>query len=325
MKSAILLLAILASSQLPAQSDAQPDNDWKQVTHTAQSQYAQHQNAEAVASARRALQIAKRFGPTDHRAAVNYYQLGNIYREWAHCSEARANYSHAIAIWEKQPDGRHQFLFDAIANQLGTMCECDEVDAASKQLRVYEPKLKIYQSGPVDEVRVFAIRATIFHLQRKYKQAENYYRQAIQLLERTPGAPPGLLLHQQIDLVTVVNQQGRHAESLAQSQKLIDLYEQAEPDPVGLVWALNNAGCSLTDLGRIEEAQPMFERALRLSNETYGEDNRATAKIMLNYARVLRKTKQTPAADAMLKKGTETLHRSIVRASSTVNVADLGR
>ena len=319
-------LLILGTQQLPAASDpiaSNSDSEWSLMTRIASEQYQQHKMADAAASANRAVRLAKHYGSTDDRVAVNYYLLGNIYRDWGHCAEARSSYSHAIAIWEKDPDTNHRYLFDSMASLLSNLCECDEIDSAARLLRAYDSKLRLYQSSLLDESRILSIRAAISQSQKKYKQAENHYREAIELLRQTPKAPRYLLLHEQIELAAVINKQGRHAESLAESQQIITLLEHDGTPSAALLWSLNSAGCALSDLGRKEEAQRMFERLLPIALDFYGEESRSTAKIMLNYARVLHDNKETPAAEAMKKRGAEAFRRSLTRDSATVDVAEL--
>jgi hypothetical protein len=73
----------------------------------------------------------------------------------------------------------------------------------------------------------------------------------------------------------------------------------------------------------MEEAERMFQRALATAAKQFGEDSLFTARIMLNYARVLREDKRSLASEAMQKKGAEALRRALVRDSATVDIQDL--
>ena len=318
-------LFTVATLRLDAAIDPMPaGGDWEEAVKKAQSQFAQHHLAEAEESSKRALRIAKRFGDSDSRVAMTYYQLGNIHRDWGHCGEARTSYSRSIAAWEKQSNPPPAYVFNSIMGLLGTLCECDQYDAAEKTLRAYESRLRYYQSRPLDEAQVLSIRAVIFRARKNYGQAETSYRRAIELLEHSPDGTPLRIQEERGNLASVIDRQGRHAEALAESERVIAYFERSGPSrTINFAASLNNAACSLADLGRKEEAARAFERALAAARELVGEDSRFTAKIMLNYARVLRETKETAASEAMQKQGAEALRRALVRDTATVDIQDL--
>jgi tetratricopeptide (TPR) repeat protein len=299
------------------------DGEWGTLARNAQKQLRLRKFAEAAEFAKQALQVAKRFQQPNDRLPTTYYQLGNIYRDWGHCAEARTNYSRAIATWEKQPEPKHKYIFNTIVSMLDTMCECEDYKAADKAFRTYEAKLQKYQSDTDDEVEWLSLRGTIYRAQQNWAQAEASYRRAMQLRELTPGSERYRIEEERSNLAMVIDKQGRHADSLAEEEKVIAYFERnGVSRPATLAGALNNAACSLADLGRLEEAQRMFERSLKVAVEGFGEDNRFVARIMMNYARVLRENKLTPAAEAMQKKGAETFRRAVLRDNATVDVAD---
>src|SRR6202008_1167109 len=112
--------------------DLPRDGVWATAAQDAKMRLQQRKFAEAAESAKRALQIAKAFLPSADRMAVSYFLLGNIYRDWGHCTDARVAYSRAIATWEKQPNPKPKFLFNTIVSLLSTLCECDDFKGADK-------------------------------------------------------------------------------------------------------------------------------------------------------------------------------------------------
>ncbi len=300
------------------------DGDWGIQAHAAQEEFLDHKLAAAELSAKRGVQIAKRFGGADNRLAVSYYQLGNIYRDWGHCSESRANYMRAIAVWEKQPGTQPHYIFNTIVSMLGALCECDQFDVAEKMLRQYDSLLERYHSVPLDEVQILTVRATMLRARKNYKQAENYYREAIRLLEETPGATPLRIEEVRINLAMVLDKEGHRAESLAESERVIQFLDSnGASRPALMFGVLNNAACTLADLGKLQESERMFEQALQTATDAFGPDSRFTAKIMLNYARVLRENKETPAAEAFEKRGAAAFRRAVLQDHATVDVTDL--
>lgn len=318
MKS-LATLFLLAVSLMWAQ-----DGEWIAAIRHAQTQLSQRRLPEAAESAKEAVRIAKDFGPADDRLALSYFQTGNIYREWGRCTEARANFSRAIVVWRKQPHPRPKYLFNAMISLLDVMCECEDYPGLTRKFRSFSADLQRFRSDAIDDAHLFCIRGLIARGAKHYREAEGYYRQEIELLQKTPGAAPLQIEEERVNLAMVLGQQGRHEESLAESEHVIAFLDRDGPaHPVTFAGALNNAACALADLGRKEEAQRNFERALQVAVNAVGEDTRFTARIMLNYARVLRENKETPAAQAMKQRGTTAYHRAILRDSSTVDALDL--
>jgi tetratricopeptide (TPR) repeat protein len=325
----ILLLVTFAIPRLAigaALSDftaSQDESGWTAAMLKAQSQFQQRKFVSAAGSAKRALQIAKRFGPSDNRLAVTYLELAGIYRDWGHCAESRAAYSRGISTLEKAPIPNRRYLFYSITNMVSTLCECDDFNTAERTLLTYADKLQSYESDPRDEARLLSIRAGISRARKNYEQAEMYYRSEIELLEKTPSVPLYLIQHERAELAIMIGKHGNHAQSLAESERLVALLENDGSRSIDLVLSLNNAACELAALDRKHEAERMFERALAAAVDFYGEENRFTAKIMLNIAQIMRENKESPAADAMQKRGMEAMRHTFVRDSATVDVADL--
>ena len=314
-----------ASLSKSTPSDTEREHQWLLMTQTSQRAFENHKLADAENFAKQALDAARQFDPQNDRVAISYCQLGNIYRDWDRCRDARANFSRAIAIWEKRPYVRAKSLFDSRMSLLGSLCECDDYDSAAKLLRKNKLKPPSYQMTPVDQARLLSLRASIAEAHKKLQQCEDYHRQAVTALESLPDPPEPLLLQERVSLSAVVNRRGGHADSLGDLQKLVAYFDRGPVPSVGLVWALNNNAIVLSQLGRREEARGMFERALDLAAQLYGPGGRRTATIMLNYAQLLHENHETPAAEAMRRKGLEAFQRSLASESAGVDVSDLRR
>jgi tetratricopeptide (TPR) repeat protein len=317
----VFVLSVLATLPLMAE-DQTPVPVWSPIALKAQQQLRESRFAEAAETANQALQIAKHFG-TDIRLASNYHLLGVIYRDWGHCSEARNNYLHAIALWRKLPDSNSRYLFRSMTSLISVMVECDDFPAAEKTFRAYAPQIERSSTDPRDQANLVSLRAVMARAKRNYPQAEALYHESIAMLEKLPNSKPEEIAIQWSSLAVVLDKEGRHAESLEQSERAIAFFERAAPRHPSFVASLNNAGCSLADMGRKDEAEQMFERALAGAQALYGDESRVTAKIMLSYARTLRENKQAPAAADWQKKGTEAFRRSLVRDSGTVDAEEL--
>ena len=319
MKSLLVLFLVTVASAQQESSIAR----WASEMRQARMQLANYKFAEAAESANAALTIATRSGPAHPFLPLSYELLGSIYREWGRCALSRANFSRAIEIWRKQPDPPAAWLFDAIVNLLNMLCECEDYQTAAHKFHTYEAELQRLRSMPLDDARLLALRGSIALATKHYREAEQYYRQEIEMLARIPGATPTLIAEAQASLAVALSRQGRQAESLAESENVISSLDSGISYPALLAEALNNAGYALAKLGRKQEAQRTFERGLQVAIETVGEDTRFTAQLMLNYARALRKNKETSAAAAMQQRADTAYRRAFLRDTATVDVQDL--
>lgn len=320
----VLSFTWLSFTWLPARAEVPADGEWSAAIRQVQRQLAEKHPAEAVQSSKQALRIAKRFGPSDNRVAASYFQIGNIYRDWGRCTDAHASFVHALTVWRKQANPQPKHLFIAMISVLDTMCECEDYKAAAKKFSEFEPDLERYRSDPIDDAELLATHGMIARALKHYREAEGYYRREIELLQKTPGVKQLQIEEDRVNLAMVLAQQGRHEEALAEARHVIEFLGPDGPaHPSMFAGALNNAACALADLGRKEEAQRTLERALQIAEDAFGEDTRFTARLMLNYARVLRENKETPAAENMKQRGVSAYHRAILRDTSTVDVQDL--
>jgi tetratricopeptide (TPR) repeat protein len=314
-----LLFPLLADDRVSPDSTS----EWNVAVREAQDQLGKGKFAEAVESGQHSLQIARRAGAADSKVANSYYLLGLIYHDWAHCAESRANYILAIATLRRQSDPDVQFIFNAEMTLISGLCECDDFDAANKAFRTYEPDLVKYARDSIGQARLLSLKAALFCGNRKYAKAENLFLQAIALMEKTPGASPLELAVDRSTLSTVFSKEGRYAEGLAQLGPAIAFFEGSAPRNPSLVASLNNAACILEKMGRNEESERYFRRALTIAQDLYGEDNRVSAIIMGSYARLLRANKQPQTAAEWQKRSAEAARRSAPARVETINAEEL--
>jgi tetratricopeptide (TPR) repeat protein len=321
----IAVFSSLAIFPLPAQDQPKVDIavEWLHVALQAQKFERESRFAEAAEAGKRALQLAKHFDSSDSRLAVTYHLLGLIYRDSGHCAESRADFTHAIAIWHKLPHPTPRYIFNSVTSLISTMCECDDFQAAEKAFRNYQADLQKYRQDQLDDAKILSLRAVLARGKKDYGRSDTLYRQTLDLLEKIPEATPVEIASERSSLAVILNKEGRPEESLAESLHAIAFFEKNAPKHPSMVASLNNAACALADLGRKDESERMFQRALGAANELYGEDNRATAKIILNYAGILRQNQQGPAAETWQKRGADAFRRALRRDTATVDVVDL--
>jgi tetratricopeptide (TPR) repeat protein len=257
--------------------------------------------------------------------AASYFLLATVDRDRQRCFSARANFSHAIAIWGTRPNPPRTHLFSAILALVNTDIECDDFMDARKTYRVHSVELQRYSSGPLDDAKLLAIQAALERDSRHYTQADGFLRQALTVYETSQVELPIESADLRSNLAVILSDRGRAVESLAEAERALAIFERSGSRRPERVSALNSAACSLANLGRKEEAGRRYQGALEAAMDLYGEENRLTATIMLNYAQFLRKNKQSRTAAEMQKKGMQAMRSSRTQDNATVDVSDFRR
>jgi tetratricopeptide (TPR) repeat protein len=320
-----VFLSFLLTATPVLATDPEAVKSWSVLVRQSDTLHRQGNLPEAADAAKRAVALAKSFDRADLRLATSYYMLGAVYRSWGHCGDSRSNYVHALSLFEKYPGAKPRYIFNAMVGVISEASECDDHAAAQKLYRTYGPALQRYGSGPADESKILSLQGGIARGRKHFAEAEDYFRRAIQVLEQAPGSNAADIAELRSSLAVMLSLQKRHVESLAESERSIALLENFNPRYITLPAALNNAACTLVELGRRDEAERTYQRALTLARDLYGEENRNTAKIMMNYAVLLRDNRETPAADALEKKGVDAYRRSLLQDSQTIDVEQLKR
>jgi tetratricopeptide (TPR) repeat protein len=148
-------------------------------------------------------------------------------------------------------------------------------------------------------------------------------QQDITLLSALPESSPLKIELDHAALSAVFEHEGRHGDALLEAEQAIAFMQTNAPRDPGLVALLNNAACALFNLGRTDESERMFERALQVASDIYGENNRVPAAIMLNYAELLRQGKQKTASAVWQKRGVDALQHSYAHDTATIEAEAL--
>jgi tetratricopeptide (TPR) repeat protein len=254
--------------------------------------------------------------------ANSYFLLGLIHHDWAHCAESRSNYVLAIATLRRQSDPDVEHIFNAEFTLISGLCECEDFEAARNTFRTYQPDLVKYARGAIGQARLLSLEAAILYGRRKYAGAERLLLEAIDL-EKTSATSSVQLAVDHSTLSTVLLKEGRYSEALAQVQPAIEYFEHSAPRHPSMVVSLNNAACILAKMGRNEESLRHYQRALRIAQDLYGDDNRVSATIMRGYARVLRTNNQPQASAEWQKRSAEATRRSAPAGMATVDAEEL--
>ena len=301
----------------------EPLQAWGALALRANHLIQQGNYAEAIDVAKRALAIAKSFGPNDPNIAISYHTLAIAHQNAGNCSDARASFSRAIVIWRAQPVPAGQDFFNSALSLLNGACECGDFTAAEKLYRVYGRMLEQSASGPLDRGRLEILKALLARGKKRYAETEAHLREALRLYGELSKPPVHDLSHAEASLGVILRHEGRLAESLEYELRALDGMLQTAPHEPATIGALNNVGCALSDLERGAEAEKYFASAVELATRQLGEDNGMTAQIMLNYSQQLKKNNQAAEAEAMRKRAKAASRRAAWRNNQTIDIKDL--
>jgi len=297
-----------------------PDS-WSLLIRQTDTLHQQGKLADAERSGRLAL-IAASGVDSDERLPITHAILASVYRDQGRCAETRVHYARAAALYQKQLHPKPKYVFSAIVGLIGEACECDDFAGAQNLFRLYAAQLRQYRSDVSDDAKIAAIQGGIDRGQKHYAAAEQQFRQAIGLLTNAGNTNSGDLAELRSNLALMVGLQGRPEQGIDEMERAIVQMEAISPRYSTLPAAYNNMGNLLAQAGRLQDASRTFQRAVSLAVDLFGEENRRTAMIMMNYAVLLRSNEQEEAAAVMQTKA-QKLYQQSMRREGVVDVKEL--
>ncbi len=124
--------------------------------------------------------------------------------------------------------------------------------------------------------------------QHKYDEAADLYQRALTILERDTDKNRPYVIDTLSNLARTYEFQSRYVEAVELRKRAVSLGEAntGRDKGVGLANSLNDLGMAYYLLGRLAEAEPLFERALMIRESAVGRSSRDFAISLNNLARV---------------------------------------
>jgi eukaryotic-like serine/threonine-protein kinase len=148
--------------------------------------------------------------------------------------------------------------------------------------------IAVHGDGHSATVITLETLGNILHVLGRSEEALEHHRRAIELAEGAgrSGTGHALALNNE---ATVLAGLSRHAEAIARYEQAIAHLQEGRDPPIRAV-LLSNMAESYIELGRSDQAIPLFEEALRLLEETLGQETvyHAAAQTGLGHALVER-------------------------------------
>ena len=268
-------------------------NTWEASIQAGQDAMARRQYPEAEKSFREALTVAQKFGEKDARFSGSLLFL-------AQACDAQGKTDEAEAL-----AGR-------------------AVDSMNKALKAYKPKKAEQQFEQIDAASaLFDKAADIFASHQKYPEAEGLYQRVVQIRESAAKDDPTpknnedflrilgrALSDAQGKLATAQEKLGNLYFTEHKFPEAATTYEKAQKtreadtrtDKRVLAQTVTNLATSYAAQDKYSQAEPLYQRALKLFEEANWAEKAETLRTMQLYALMLKNSGRQEEARALLDK-----------------------
>lgn len=249
-------------------------------------------------------------------------------------SEAEKSFREALTVAQKfgEKDARFSGSLLFLAQACDAQAKTDEaealagraVDSMNKALKAYKPKKAEQQFDQIDAASaLFDKAADIFASHQKYPDAEGLYQRVVQIRESAAKNNPspknnedffrfmiqvtsdaqGALAGAQEKLGNLYFTEHKFPEAVARYENAQKIREtDTRTDKRVLAQTITNLATSYAAQEKYSQAEPLYQRALKLFEEANWGQKPETASTMQLYALMLKKTGRDEEATAMLEK-----------------------
>jgi tetratricopeptide (TPR) repeat protein len=270
----------------------------------------------AVQAYRRALATGQGTQISVDQMVSLHESLAWAYSEEGQFAESECEYRQALGLVQKDK-GIHSLDYALLLASLSLLpTQTGDRNGAIETLR---EALSINEgsSRKADLAIVRDGLAKILCKEKRYEEAETSLEQSEVYYSRNATTQPQLVAELLNDLAVLRWNQGRYTEAAGlhkQSLHQLVLETVCGNEHPTLVVPLNNLATIHLQLGRFDEAERNFQRAVAICRKTLGEDHPTYAEVLSNYAALLRKVGRKREAKKMAEQA-----QNIVQASNRHN------
>ena len=275
---------------------------WDEQMKSAASALHQKYYALAEQNCLDALKTAGKFSTTDLRLTTNMVYLAGIYQTENKSDLAEQTFKAAVAACEQAVGTSHPSLvmpLDTLAN-FYYFAEHRYDLATPVCLRI----LQIVANAPSRddaevEKRARAV-ATVYRVQSQFAQAEPYYRQSLELAEKSPDRLPTALLV----VSGFYHDWGKYDQAEALCQRALAIQEKVAASDTNsdaqmkLAITLYGLGENYRGWGKLDQAESCYDRSVQLVRKTLGQDSTELARPLSGLAATLAAEGRTAQAVA---------------------------
>jgi len=262
---------------------------WVATLGVAYQAHAQARFPEAADGLRLAVGIAERLEHADVPLAETLTLLGSVYADMGRLRDAESAYLRALAAWERgdpaDPE-RSNVLMGLVRVYTG-------LEEYSKAERFGRSAIQIREEalGPShpDVGTAYQNLAAVYHYERRYSQAMEMYRRALEILSNSGRLEDAATVRGNLGML--LGAMGRPDDAVAEIRQAIDILEVSEPSlKPRLALGLTNLAMMYCRLGRWPEAEAPLRRAREIITGVFGPDHSSLEPVLRAYADVLRHT-----------------------------------
>jgi tetratricopeptide (TPR) repeat protein len=264
-------------------------------------------NLQAASEAyRRAVTIAEQPGAPERMLPASLNELAAVFTELAQFRDAETQYRRALALLEKM-DGKESASYNILLSNLATLYLVrGEPRRAEPMLRAaLEKEARVL---PPDDPHLACTRSALAELlleHGKATEARRLLELAVDGYERHPGKHRVEMAIMLNNLGNALRLEKRESDALPTLERSVAIMEEeVGPDHPLMVRGRCNLAMGYVAVGRIEDADLAFRRALEIARMRLSAEHPAHTAVMLRYAEFLRKTghkKEAKATEAEAK------------------------
>jgi tetratricopeptide (TPR) repeat protein len=316
----ILCLSIAAlvwATQLPTvTSDVDPPDaktlaEWKKYIADSGPLYEQGHISETARVLEKAVHAAEHLPALDPRLPSTIHALGFMYQEQGNYAQATRMYLRAIRLWERIGPSQHDALLRSTDNLIGTYVEAHDYRAASKLLTARLPEMEQSATDWRAQATFLNMRSSLAYMDQNYGETERLLRESLALWEQHGPDESSNMAIVLMNLSHVIGTRKRYQEALDVALRADAALER--PDPTSgtlLVRSLDYTAVLYVKLGRPNDAERYYGRALAMAREVFGPEGSVLGEIMLRYSAVLRALQRNAEAARMAREARDVISRS---------------
>jgi tetratricopeptide (TPR) repeat protein len=277
--------------------------------------------SEARAKFTAALRQAEGFHKESQQVAEILDWLGTVFEEVGQGANAERLYKRAILITERAL-GAESTDTATLLSHLGALYV--QTGRPAKGEPLLFRALAINQrrsSNDMSMAQVLELVGNLYVAQDKLAEAEGYYRQALEIFNRHSEQVSAAVVLANLAHLSIMTDRDPEALSYAE-QSMSILNRLSNPPPPCSVSTLSVLGGLYARANHLDKAEAYLGEAMRISQNSFGMESPRTARVMQDYAFVLRSLNRKPEA-AVLEKRASLILTDNLRTNGYGDVVDI--
>ncbi len=285
LRRALLILALIAASPVPALADAA--EDWSRLTRDMWTASQEAREEDSVALAEQALTLARKaFGPRHRATLTSMNNLAMRFLSLGRYDEAEPLLTNALSLAQDILGDDHEDTLHT-HNFLALLYQYQSRFADAEKLHRKILALRRETFGPRHPTTLQSMNnlAMLYESQGRFSEAETLYEEALPLIRDVIGESAPETLTTMNNLAVLYKSQGRLAEAESLFRETLDERRKVlDPRDPDIMQSMNNLAALYLLQGRHAEAEPLAQEALDLRRDVLGPFHPDTLQSIHNLA-----------------------------------------